>query len=105
MCCFVISCFLLLGEVDLDGSCLVFNKFGYLVENVFWDNLVAFDGAIEHLGDRVVLGEEDEYLEDDPDEKDGREVENILIDVCNIYIHLKLVVQNRETYYYDDICN
>ena len=36
------------GEVDLDGACLMFNKFGRFVETIFWDNLSA--GGIRHYG-------------------------------------------------------
>lgn len=40
------------GEVDMDASCLLFNKWGRFVETIFWDNLSS--EGVRHLGPPLV---------------------------------------------------
>eukprot|EP01128_Nolandella_sp_AFSM9_P002017 TRINITY_DN1240_c1_g1_i1.p1 TRINITY_DN1240_c1_g1~~TRINITY_DN1240_c1_g1_i1.p1 ORF type:complete len:435 (+),score=96.80 TRINITY_DN1240_c1_g1_i1:94-1305(+) len=53
------------GEVDLDGSCLMFNQNGRFVETIFWDNLTS--EGIKHYGDEAIIAkdEEEESKEED----------------------------------------
>jgi len=67
------------GEVDLDGACLMFNKFGRFVETIFWDNLAA-DG-IRHFGDEAIVTNEDE-------EEDSKEEENAAEEEEKEYIEI-----------------
>jgi len=69
------------GEVDLDGSCLLFDKYGFYIETIFWDNLVSEDGSIKHLGDKLIEDQSDD--EDDKDKPDQSQ-ENIIIDFSKI---------------------
>jgi hypothetical protein len=45
--------FTLTGSVDLDASCLLFDKWGRWVETVFWDNLQT--RGVEHKGKQHAL--------------------------------------------------
>jgi len=65
------------GEVDLDGSCLLFDKYGFYIETIFWDNLISEDQSIKHLGDKLV---EEGSDEEDDKEKPDQSQENIVID-------------------------
>jgi len=60
------------GEVDMDASCLLFNKWGRYVETIFWDNLSA--NGIRHLGDEAISANEDDEEEDQAKEEEEKEV-------------------------------
>jgi len=60
------------GEVDMDASCLVFNKWGRFVETIFWDNLSS--EGIRHLGDEAIEANESEEEEDNAKEEEEKEV-------------------------------
>jgi len=60
------------GEVDMDASCLVFNKWGRFVETIFWDNLST--EGIRHLGDEAIEANESEEEEDNAKEEEEKEV-------------------------------
>jgi len=90
------------GEVDLDASCLVFNKLGRYVETVFWDNLQA--KGITHLGDEK-LDEEDDSSDhegvDDPNQ--NSQTENIEVNFSKLHeevSHLVFVLNifNNKTF-------
>eukprot|EP01126_Amoeba_proteus_P051088 TRINITY_DN6084_c1_g2_i8.p1 TRINITY_DN6084_c1_g2~~TRINITY_DN6084_c1_g2_i8.p1 ORF type:complete len:514 (+),score=102.09 TRINITY_DN6084_c1_g2_i8:475-2016(+) len=59
----------MIGDVDLDASCLLFDKWGRWVETIFWDNLET--KGVEHKGDTVLVG-----ADDDDEVEDGDEAKN-----------------------------
>jgi len=63
-------------EIDLDGSCLLFDKYGFYVDSIFWDNL-NYENSIKHTGDKQ-LDVSEEY-EDEVAPTNETEDENIVI--------------------------
>ena len=63
----------------MDGSCVLFNKYGYYVDSIFWDNLT-YGNVIKHMGDKLLAGSDDE--EDDQGAHADAEEENICVRVC-----------------------
>ncbi|MBF0582882.1 MAG: TerD family protein [Magnetococcales bacterium] len=57
----LLSFFGLSSEIDLDASCLLFDKAGQLVDIVWFDQLSGLNGAVQHTGDNVTgAGEGDD---------------------------------------------
>jgi len=68
----------LTGEVDMDASCMLFNKWGRYVETIFWDNLST--NGIRHLGDEAISANEDDEEEEENANKEEEEKEVIEVD-------------------------
>jgi stress response protein SCP2 len=77
------------GEVDLDGACLMFNKYGRFVETIFWDNLSA--EGIRHYGDEAIVTNSEEE-----EEEESKEEENAAEEEEKEYIEINFSKLNRD---------